>query len=146
MTAREQYLIEQATELLSQVLKRPRALSLAEQEKLTGVYVSLSRICMGNRRPEPFHQWLAAQKNRRDNIGDLARWSEQDKNWPCNGDEGLAAFVERLLIANLACDTLRVPGAFGGGLIDDYLYPAWDEYTDNARRKPLQMVAGGAHR
>lgn len=143
MKAASQYQLEQAIELLSQVLKRHTALTESEQERLMTVYVGLARLCDENRRPEPFYGWLANQKTRQDHVGELARWSEQDKRWPRDGDEGLTPFVERLRLTNLAADALQVPGAFGNDLVERYLYPAWDEYMNVSQRKPMLMVVGG---
>lgn len=143
MKAACQYQLEQAIELLSQVLKRHTALTQPEQERLMTVYVGLARLCDESRRPEPFHRWLSNQRTRRDHVGELARWSEQDKKWPRDGDEGLSPFVERLRLTNLAADALQVPGAFGSDLVERYLYPAWDEYMDVSRRKPMLLVVGG---
>lgn len=143
MKAASQCQLEQAIELLSEVLKRHTALTESEQERLMTVYVGLARLCDENRRPEPFHSWLANQKSRQDHVGILARWSEQDKRWPRDGDVGLTPFVERLRLTNLAADALQVPGAFGSDLIERYLYPAWDEYMNVTKRKPMLMVVGG---
>lgn len=143
MKAASQYQLEQAIELLSQVLKRHTALTPSEQERLMTVYVGLARLCDENRRPEPFHRWLANQKDRRDRVGDLARWSDQDKKWPRDGDEGLTPFVDRLRLTNLATDALQVPGAFGSDLVEHYLYPAWDEYMDVSKRQTMLLVVGG---
>jgi hypothetical protein len=30
-------------------------------------------------------------------------------------------------------------------LVEQYLYPAWDEYTDVSKRRQLRMVVGGNH-
>ena len=143
MKAASQYQLEQGIELLSEVLKRHTALTPSEQEQLMTVYVGLARLCDDNRRSEPFHRWLANQKGRRDHVGDLARWSEQDKKWPRDGDEGLTPFVDRLRLTNLATDALQVPGAIGSDLVEHYLYPAWDEYMDASEHKPMLLVVGG---
>jgi hypothetical protein len=145
MNAGLQHQLEHAASILSDVLKRNGDLNQAEEEKLTTIYFSLTRICQGNRKPEPFHHWLDAQKNRKDRIGELARLSAKDKKWPRNGDETLSAFVDRLRLTNLTKEGLHVEGASGADLVEQYLYPAWDEYTDVSKRRQLRMVVGGNH-
>ncbi len=144
MNAGLQYQLEQAACILSKVLKRSGDLNHAEQEKLTSTYFNLTRICQGNRKPEPFHRWLDAQKNRGDQVGELARLSAKDKKWPRNGHDSLTAYVDRLRLTNLTKEGLHVPGVSGADLIERYLYPAWDEYTDVSKRKQLRMVVGGS--
>lgn len=138
MRAESQHCLEQAAILLAKVLNYREDSTSPEHEKLRSLYTSLMLLAQ-TRAEEPFSAWLRRQRDRRDPVGDLARLAELDPRWPQRG-LGLTPYADRLRLTNLTKGGPHRRGAFGAGLIEHYLYPAWDEYVEAARRHQLQLV------
>ena len=143
MNAASQYQLEQAAGLLAQALNRRSEFSLAEHERLKDLHTSLVLLCQKNLSDEPFHEWLNQQEERQDRTGQLSRLAALDRRWPRLGASGLTPYVERLRLTNLTKDGPHLRGMCGSDLVERYLYPAWDEYTEGAQGRQLRLVSAG---